>query len=228
MSQDQKVLIESEIASDKFLPMKRPRLWIGVLALMILAIWAFGAVSAYEILQEAPGGSSLTLNPELFAARRYAEAAANGRERDDLADNPELSAANPFSEKSAADLEDANLYQNPGLKMLASQPVILDRGHDSDFLPANPELSVVRRHVETRAKIIDRAPQSPYLENVLARRYAETAVNSVERMSWSSVLQNVLNRRYEETAVAIADDAPHRSYLENVLARRYPPTQDRK
>jgi hypothetical protein len=151
MSQIQKVHVKSEIKQDKFYPMKSPTLWIGVLAFVIVAIWAFGTVSAYEALNEATGGISLSLNPELSAARRYAEVSARGRESDYLAinpelkpariyaesakeaqdkmsawvANPELSAANRFAETSAAGLAEANLYQNPELKVVASQAAIM-------------------------------------------------------------------------------------------------------
>ena len=143
MSQDQKVHLKSEIKQAKFSRMKSPTLWIGVLALVILAIWAFGTASAYEALNEPTRGNSLSLNPELSAARRYAEVAASA-----WVANPELSAANRFAETSAAGLEEANLYQNPELKVVASQAVIMYGDYDGDFLATNPEIKTHQRFVE--------------------------------------------------------------------------------
>jgi hypothetical protein len=171
MSQDQKVLIKSEIASDKIFPMKSPTLWIGVLALVILAIWAFGAVSAYQALSEAPVSNSLVRNPELSAARRYAEAARRAQGSDDMAVNPELNTARVYAEAAASE-SIYDLAANPELKVAQRYDEMANKAQEKmSAWIANPELSAANRFAETSVAGAEEADlyQNPELKVVASQ-----------------------------------------------------------
>jgi hypothetical protein len=171
MSQIQKVHVKSEIKQDKFYPMKSPTLWIGVLAFVIVAIWAFGTVSAYEALNEATGGISLSLNPELSAARRYAEVSARGRESDYLAINPELKPARIYAE-TARNEYTYNMAANPELKVAQWYAESAKEAQDKmSAWVANPELSAAIRFAETSAAGLAEANlyQNPELKVVASQ-----------------------------------------------------------
>ena len=171
MSQDQKVHLKSEIKQAKFSRMKSPTLWIGVLALVILAIWAFGTASAYEALNEPTRGNSLSLNPELSAARRYAEVAASARESDYLAINPELKSASIYAEVARSE-STYIMAANPELKVAQRYTESAKEMQEkSSAWVANPELSAANRFAETSAAGLEEANlyQNPKLKVVASQ-----------------------------------------------------------
>lgn len=171
MSQFQKVHIKSEIKQDKFSLMKSPTQWIGVLAVVILTIWGFGTVSAYETLNEATGGNSLSLNPELSTAQHYAELAARGRERDYLAINPELMLASIFAETARSE-NTYTMAANPELKIAQwyDETTIEAQDRMSAWV-VNPELSAANRFAETSTAGLEEANlyQNPELKVVASQ-----------------------------------------------------------
>jgi hypothetical protein len=171
MSQDQEVHVKSEIKQDKFSRMKSPTLWIGVLALVVLAIWAFGTASAYEALNEPAGGNSLSLNPELSAARRYAEVAARGRESGYLAISPELKSVRIYAEVARSE-STYSMAANPELKVAQRYAESAKEVQEkSSAWVANPELSAANRFAETSAAGIEEVNlyQNPELKVVASQ-----------------------------------------------------------
>lgn len=151
MSEDQKVHIKSEIKQDKFSIMGIPTLWIGVLAFVVIALWAFGSVSANEVLNESTGGNSLSLNPELSVARRSVEVAASSRESDYLARNPELKSARMFA-GNASSGQTHNMVANPELNVARRYDETAKEVQDKLSVGvANPELSAANRFAEISA-----------------------------------------------------------------------------
>ena len=171
MSQDLNVHVKSEIKQDKFSPMKSPTLVISVLAFVMVAILAFGTGSANEAFNEAPGVNSLTLNPELSSARRYAEAAVRDRESEYLAINPELKPARRYAEAARSEYN-FNMAANPELKVAQRYAESAKEAqYKMSAWVANPELSAANRFAETSAAGFEEAnlSQNPELKVVASQ-----------------------------------------------------------
>jgi len=145
MSQEQVIQVKLEAKQGKFSPIKSPMLQIGALLFVILAILAFGTVSANEASNEAARGDNLSQNPELSAARRSVEVAARGWESDYMAINPELKLVLIYAE--LAQSEDSYRFAaNPELKIAQRYAGTAENSQEeSSTWIANPELSAANR-----------------------------------------------------------------------------------
>ncbi|KPK03246.1 MAG: hypothetical protein AMJ56_19560 [Anaerolineae bacterium SG8_19] len=134
---------------------KRHR-WISnlVIALVIavfLAATIYVVISSVELRETTPvevGSSvSLSTNPELMVAGRYASAAAERAEALLLRQNPELGIARRYPETASLPAVSTYFYANPELNAYRSYQASTTAQRDASFLTTNPEVKVYRMFI---------------------------------------------------------------------------------
>lgn len=171
MAQNQQVHVMSEIKQESLSTVRSATLWIGALVFGLVAILAFGAVSANKALNGAKGGSSFALNPELSAARRFTEVTARGLERNNLAINPELKLARIDAETASGE---PRLIMAVNPELIVAQWYMEAANEVQDKMSArvtNPELYAATRFAEKSAADLEKANlyQNPELKVVASR-----------------------------------------------------------
>jgi hypothetical protein len=168
MSQAQNVQVKSEIRlKGDSSAMKSPILWIGALALLIVAILVFGTVSANQDFDFPSSDAGRSVNPELSAAQRYAELDRRSLERENLAVNPELKVVLDRPAAVRADSTTVDRAINPEVyfaqRYAESASIVRER---ETIWDANPELSAANRFAETSTADVEGADlyQNPELK----------------------------------------------------------------
>ncbi|UCG24955.1 MAG: hypothetical protein JSW55_02885 [Chloroflexota bacterium] len=125
---------------------------VVVLAAVVLAgltiYWA--AQPSEPVADELTAGEMLSANPELFLARRYAEAAAGKAEQEFLAMNPEVALARRYAAEANELADVKHLAANPELMLARRYAAEMSQMSDADFLAANPEIILYRRYAAGR------------------------------------------------------------------------------
>jgi hypothetical protein len=152
-----------------------PVLFVGLSALVLVALVAYLSVST-----NAPAATSvdtisraaspelmvaqryadaaaaraealhLTTNPELIVVRRYASTPRTGAGASFLATNPELMTSRRYTAEAAERAKTALLAANPELRV-AERFAAGVAGRDSEFLASNPEITAFRRYSRATA-----------------------------------------------------------------------------
>lgn len=148
MTQEQEVqkLPATQITQPRGVQSNSVLTWIGIFALVLVAILAYVTISTQEAVSKEMVGQAFYTNPELKNVDRHVQPISQQAKAEFIANNPELLSANRYAENKAFVSGKTNLYQNPELKL--RDPEFKSSGNLSSLFETNPEIKAHLRFKE--------------------------------------------------------------------------------
>jgi hypothetical protein len=147
-------------------------IWVGAGAFMIVLLLAFATVSANQQVSEVMARKSFLANPELSAAQRYAELAAERRASLFLAGNPELKSVRASLQLGSQREDTGRFIINPEILSARNYIEMFAAAEAEIDLHVNPELKILQARITSSSGRSTRPPLTINPELRAHRRFA--------------------------------------------------------